>query len=159
MHVECGFVSIDFIQMNLCIVAVRQQDFELQGSGFIPQAPIFVRRQQRQELIPPPGCDFDCAQSRKFWHATLSLKFSTSVQTVTAQCFEVTSLSLFARLPPVGQNKRPDTYEPPGHFDIVPWYRFTCGAALRRQTSGRAKAVDRAKIKTATDPLKEPARG
>jgi len=40
MHVECGVVSVDFVQENFCIV-VRQQDFELQGSRFIFQATAF----------------------------------------------------------------------------------------------------------------------
>jgi hypothetical protein len=38
MHVECGVVSIDFVQENFCIVIVRRRDFELQGSKFIFQA-------------------------------------------------------------------------------------------------------------------------
>ena len=43
MHVECGVVSIDFVQENFCIVIVRQRDFEPQGSKFIFQASGFVR--------------------------------------------------------------------------------------------------------------------
>src|SRR5208337_1446142 len=39
----CRVVSVDFVQENFCIVVARQQDFELQGSGFIFQATGFVR--------------------------------------------------------------------------------------------------------------------
>jgi hypothetical protein len=73
MHVECGVVSIDFVQENFCIVIVRQQDFELQGSRLIFQAAGFVRHQQREELIPPPWRHFNCSDGRKFLACPLSL--------------------------------------------------------------------------------------
>ena len=38
MHLKRGVVSIDFVEENFCIVVVRKQDFELQGSKFILQA-------------------------------------------------------------------------------------------------------------------------
>jgi hypothetical protein len=43
MHVECRVVTVDFVKENFCIVVVRQQNFELQGSGLIFQATGFVR--------------------------------------------------------------------------------------------------------------------
>lgn len=46
MHVECGVVSIDFVQEHFYIVLVGGQDFELQGSRFIFQATGSVRQEQ-----------------------------------------------------------------------------------------------------------------
>ena len=50
MQVECRIVSVNFVRENLSVIFARQQDFELQGSWFVFQAPITVRYQQRQEL-------------------------------------------------------------------------------------------------------------
>ena len=51
----------------------RQQDFELQGgSWFVFEAPITVRYQQRQELMPLLWCDFNCGNDRKPGHARCS---------------------------------------------------------------------------------------
>src|SRR5215472_14231602 len=47
MHVECGFVPVDFVREKFRIVVLGEQDFELQGVGLIFQATRFVRCQQR----------------------------------------------------------------------------------------------------------------
>ena len=73
MQVECGIVSVNFVRENLSVIFARQQDFELQGgSWFVFEAPITVRYQQRQELMPLLWCDFNCGNDRKPGHARCS---------------------------------------------------------------------------------------
>jgi hypothetical protein len=43
MRVECGFVSIDFVEEHFCFVITRQQDFELERSWLIFEATGSVR--------------------------------------------------------------------------------------------------------------------
>src|SRR5262249_1417937 len=69
MHVECSIIPVDFVRENLSVTFARQQDIELQGdSWFVFQAPISMRYQQWQELMPPLGCDFNCDDDRKPGH-------------------------------------------------------------------------------------------
>jgi hypothetical protein len=79
VHLECGGVSVDFVQEHFRVVVLRQQDFELQSARFVFQATRFVRHRQRQELISLPRDDFDCADSRKFWHDAFSSIYSRHI--------------------------------------------------------------------------------
>ena len=83
MHLECGVVSVDFVQEHFRVVVLWQQDFELQGARFIFQATCSVRLQQRQELIPLSWGDFNRGDDRKFCHVTYlerqeEVRFNTS---------------------------------------------------------------------------------
>ena len=73
MGVESGVVSVDFVRENLFLIVGRQQDIELQGDLWLAfQAPISMRYQQRQELMPPLRWDFNCGDDRKPRHARCS---------------------------------------------------------------------------------------
>ena len=73
MHVECGVVSVDFVQDNFCIVVVRQQDFELQGSGFIFQATGFVRHLAKVRADPSVLVRFQLFRRSQILTCPLSL--------------------------------------------------------------------------------------
>jgi hypothetical protein len=70
---NAGVVSVDFVRENLSVIFARQQDFERKGDAWFNfQAPISMRYQQRQELMPSLWCHFNCDDDRNPGHARCS---------------------------------------------------------------------------------------
>src|SRR5262249_30621873 len=73
MRLERSGVPVHFERENFCVVALRQQHFELQGTRLIFYARP-VRCQRSYDLISMPWRHLDRDDIRKFWHVTISPK-------------------------------------------------------------------------------------
>src|SRR5690348_13431621 len=74
MSVEGGSVGVEFVYHHLVVALQRQQEVELDGTWFILEAAGGVRLQQRQELIPATGGDFDRGDDRELRHVVVSIR-------------------------------------------------------------------------------------
>src|SRR5580704_1223211 len=70
---KAGLVLIEFVEHHLVAVVVREQNVELKGARFILKAAGCMRPQQRQELVPAPGRNFNRRNERKLRHSGVSI--------------------------------------------------------------------------------------